>query len=118
MDDIFSQLQAVRRNLSDTISNILESVIALRGRGWDQNSSHASSSSQLQNGFTNNYTQGQYLNSHDGFSAEENEYIASVEEFNDLFISDYDPDELCDPEPEMDEEIQAAFKEFVQMSKR
>jgi hypothetical protein len=29
-----------------------------------------------------------------------------------------DPDELCDPEPEMDEEIQAAFKDFVKLSKR
>lgn len=29
-----------------------------------------------------------------------------------------DPDELYDPEPEMDEEIQAAFKEFLKLSKQ
>lgn len=34
-----------------------------------------------------------------------------------IFFSDAsDPDELCDPEPEMDEEIQAAFKEFLKYS--
>lgn len=38
--------------------------------------------------------------------------------FNCFFLSDNeDPDALCNPEPEMDEEIQAAFEEFVKLSK-
>lgn len=37
-----------------------------------------------------------------------------------LFYSDEssDPDDLYNPEPEMDKEIQEAFREFVKLSKR
>ncbi|VEN60622.1 unnamed protein product [Callosobruchus maculatus] len=49
---------------------------------------------------------------------EESEFIASHMHSNEEYASDNsDPDDLCDPEPEMDEEIQAAFKEFVKSSK-
>lgn len=34
-----------------------------------------------------------------------------------MFSDDSDPDGLWDPDPEMDEEMQAAFRQFVQLSK-
>lgn len=112
-------------------------MVSLRNRDWDQNLAPSSSSNEhLQNGFTSNYNQ--YLYNHGDFNQEENDDFRSIEDlFMYVFLysckffttklyllkikfyrEDYDPDDLYDPEPEMDEEIQAAFKEFVKKSKR
>lgn len=110
MDDIFSQMQSVRRGLPPNVLSLLEAVIALRGRQWDHGSPVPSSSGHSQNGFTNyNVNDCDVL-----LTAEESDFY--YENCNEYFMGD--PDELCDPEPEMDEEIQAAFKEFVRLSKR
>ncbi|KAL3283893.1 hypothetical protein HHI36_018062 [Cryptolaemus montrouzieri] len=125
LDDLMEQLLNCRQYASGTALCLLDSVVALRNSKWGySNYSESSSSNSEEGGYwedeeSNNVNTVFYNPDGNMLSSEETEFLAANLQSTDEYLIDAsDPDELCDPEPEMDEEIQAAFKEFVKLSRR
>ncbi|KAF7283435.1 hypothetical protein GWI33_000575 [Rhynchophorus ferrugineus] len=123
LDELFLKLRSLKNSMNDGSALILlNSVLNLRESNWGRGPMESSRSSDSSSEFDQDYeemvkgilyeTNGEILTN------EENEFLA-VHATNGEFLSDDDddPDALCNPEPEMDEEIQAAFEKFVKLSK-
>ncbi|XP_060534863.1 uncharacterized protein LOC132707158 [Cylas formicarius] len=119
LDEVFSQLRFIKNSLSGSTLMLLNSVINLRESNWGRMTSETSSDSsefdephydEILNGVMYE-TEGQVLTN------EEREFLMANATHDEYIIDNEDPDALCDPEPEMDEEIRAAFSEFVKLSK-
>ncbi|KAH0811035.1 hypothetical protein MTP99_013913 [Tenebrio molitor] len=121
LDEVFSKLNEVKPTVTGTASSLINSVINLRSSQWGHDSPvNSSSNSEPENTYWSEPPHTVFYNA-DGskFTSEENDFLAANMHSTEEYLTDVsDPDELCDPEPEMDEEIQAAFKDFVKLSKR
>ncbi|XP_065160267.1 uncharacterized protein [Atheta coriaria] len=115
MEDLLELLETKKPFVQRNISTLIESVMNLRTHKWGHSISatnltegSSGSSNSMPNGFMS-----------DTFYGPGGEELTEAERrFLDGEMDDFDdPDELYDPEPEMDEEIQAAFREFVKMGK-
>ncbi|XP_044752229.1 polyadenylate-binding protein-interacting protein 1 [Coccinella septempunctata] len=121
LDDIMDMLNNSRQYASGTALCLVDIVMKLRNVKWGYNSQESSGSNSEQEAYWDDDVNTVFYNS-DGnmLSNEETEFLAANLQSTDEYFLDpsEDPDELCDPEPEMDEEIQAAFKEFVKLGRR
>ncbi|XP_072397136.1 polyadenylate-binding protein-interacting protein 1 isoform X2 [Diabrotica undecimpunctata] len=117
LDMIFSHLKSVRNRVDGSAAFLLESLYPLRASNWGHftEESESESDDAAFDGIQNQVT---YDIDGETLTTEEREFLASHINAEDEYDieDDSDPDELCDPEPEMDEEIQEAFKEFVKFS--
>ncbi|CAG9838817.1 unnamed protein product [Diabrotica balteata] len=117
LDMIFSHLRSVRNRVDGSAAFLLESLYPLRASNWGHftEESESESDDAAFDGIQNQVT---YDIDGETLTTEEREFLASHINAEDEYDieDDSDPDELCDPEPEMDEEIQEAFKEFVKFS--
>lgn len=87
MENIFTQMQNVRHTLTPNIRDLLDSVFALRGRQWDQGSPVPSSStSHIQNGYTNPPNVEYPVFYPSDLSIEEQDFLASCEDEYDYFL--------------------------------
>ncbi|KAK9891448.1 hypothetical protein WA026_014681 [Henosepilachna vigintioctopunctata] len=125
LDDVIKLLIQSRQFVTGTALCLLDSVMVLRNAKWGYGNLSESSSSNSEEGSCwdedeqNNVNTVFYNPDGNMLSTEETAFLAaSLQSTDEYLIDTSDPDELCDPEPEMDEEIQAAFKEFVKLSKR
>ncbi|XP_044270958.1 polyadenylate-binding protein-interacting protein 1 [Tribolium madens] len=124
LDEVFEKLNEVKPTVTGTPLSLINSVINLRSSQWGHNSpTNSSSNSEVnsENTYWSEETSHTVFYNTDGskFTSEENDFLAANMNSTEEYLTDLsDPDELCDPEPEMDEEIQAAFKDFVKLSKR
>ncbi|VEN60621.1 unnamed protein product [Callosobruchus maculatus] len=119
LDEVFEQLKNIKNAVGGNVTALLNTVINLRYSNWGHSSDSNDSEYEMDNyvyeGVSNTVF---YQPDGNVLTNEESEFIASHMHSNEEYASDNsDPDDLCDPEPEMDEEIQAAFKEFVKSSK-
>ncbi|CAH2015858.1 unnamed protein product [Acanthoscelides obtectus] len=119
LDEVFEQLENIKNAVGGNVTTLLNTVINLRYSNWGHSGDSTDSEYEIDNhvyeGVTNTVF---YQPDGNVLTNEESEFIASYMHSNEEYASDNsDPDDLCDPEPEMDEEIQAAFKEFVKSSK-
>ncbi|XP_017780855.1 PREDICTED: uncharacterized protein LOC108565763 [Nicrophorus vespilloides] len=116
---VFQKLDTAKFSVMNNIINLIESVINLRQNNWGQNNPPTCSSSH--NGPNWNWlppiVEKPTFYGPDGVELSMDEQKFLAKECCDYTDEFDDPDELCDPEPEMDEEIQAAFREFVKLSK-
>ncbi|CAH0546526.1 unnamed protein product [Brassicogethes aeneus] len=120
IDEIFGQLQHVKSTVDGSALMLLNSVFNLRNANWGHSNQSESSNSPVEEEAYYVEPQNAHFYNLDGqeFTSEESEFLAAHLNCNDEYLTDTsDPDELFNPEPEMDEEIQAAFKEFVRLSK-
>ncbi|XP_015833011.2 polyadenylate-binding protein-interacting protein 1 [Tribolium castaneum] len=121
LDEVFEKLNEVKPTVTGTALSLINSVVNLRSSQWGHNSpTNSSSNSEPENTYWSDTSHTVFYSS-DGskFTSEENDFLAANMNSTEEYLTDLsDPDELCDPEPEMDEEIQAAFKDFVKLSKR
>lgn len=120
LDDLFAQLRAVRSTLSGSALMLLNSVINLRESNWGRGgveSSNASDSSEYDQDYEEMVNGILYETEGQTLTNEEHEFLMANSTNDEYIMDNEDPDALCDPEPEMDEEIQAAFEEFVKLSK-
>ncbi|CAH1155754.1 unnamed protein product [Phaedon cochleariae] len=120
LDGIFKKLREVKSSVSGTALTLLNSVLTLRSTNWGHTSDVSESENEgdffeyedVHHDTVFYNTDGEVL------TKEENEFIVAHMNYSEE-LSDYsDPDDLCDPEAEMDEEIQAAFKEFVKLGNK
>lgn len=122
LDDVIVRLEEVKSSVSDNIKLLINSVVTLRSQNWGHSAANESSSNTSEEDTLYYYgEQNTVFYNDDGqaLTTEESEFLAANLTANDDYLSDNsDPDGLYDPEPEMDEEIQAAFKDFVKISKR
>ncbi|XP_022917384.1 uncharacterized protein [Onthophagus taurus] len=118
LDGIFAKLEQLKPTFSQSLNNIVESTVNLRKNHWGRNTN--SNSTQEQNGETPvTLDVDSICYGPDGqeITTEEHEFLcANIDDY--LADESSDPDDLFDPEPEMDAEIQEAFREFVKMGKR
>ncbi|KAG5884560.1 hypothetical protein JTB14_006587 [Gonioctena quinquepunctata] len=120
LDEIFHKLNALKDSTGGSAAILLQTVLSLRLSNWGH-SSEGSESDQESDGFMYGDEQSPIFINAEGeaLTTEESEFMAAHMNSNDDILSDTsDPDELCDPEPEMDEEIQEAFREFVKFSSK
>ncbi|XP_050515340.1 polyadenylate-binding protein-interacting protein 1 [Diabrotica virgifera virgifera] len=117
LDMIFSHLRSVRNRVDGSAAFLLDSLYPLRASNWGHFTEESESESD-DAGFDGIQSQVTYDIDGETLTTEEREFLASHINAEDEYDieDDSDPDELCDPEPEMDEEIQEAFKEFVKFS--
>ncbi|KAK9745862.1 hypothetical protein QE152_g6535 [Popillia japonica] len=125
LDEIFQDLEVVKLHLQQPLFTLVESVITLRKNNWGRstNTAVSTNSSQEQNGVVTSSSDEEFvLYGPDGqeMTAEEQEFFYSNFGDDGEYLGDEssDPDDLYNPEPEMDKEIQEAFREFVKLSKR
>lgn len=118
LNKVFDDLKSARGKVDGSASMLLETVFQLRASNWGHSSEETSDLEQESDtSFDGMENKVYYDLDGEGLTNEESEFIATHMTANEDFDSeDFDPDELCDPEPEMDEEIQEAFKEFVRLS--
>lgn len=121
LDEVMDMLNNTRQYVSGTALSLLDIVMKLRNIKWGYSSQDSSGSNSEQEAYWEDDVNTVFYNP-DGnmLSNEETEFLAANLQSTDEYFLDpsEDPDELCDPEPEMDEEIQAAFKEFVKLGRR
>ncbi|CAG9855689.1 unnamed protein product [Phyllotreta striolata] len=110
LDKVVDDLKSFIGRVEGSARILLDSVFQLRSSNWGHTGESTESESDDHDTFDEEVF-------YEGLTNEESEFIARHMTAQDDFDSeDFDPDELCDPEPEMDEEIQEAFKEFVRLS--
>ncbi|KAJ8916889.1 hypothetical protein NQ315_013357 [Exocentrus adspersus] len=117
LDVVFEQLIQSKGNVNGSVRELVNSVIKLRTSNWGYSNETSDNANHISDSLYCGETT-YYRTDGDTFTNEEKEFLiahldSQLEDFSDAS----DPDDLCDPEPEMDAEIQAAFKEFVQLSK-
>ncbi|GJQ71105.1 hypothetical protein Trydic_g1010 [Trypoxylus dichotomus] len=125
LDEVFQDLEAAKPHLQQTLINLIESVFTLRNNNWGRSVNPVinSNSVQQQNGVVTSSSDEEFiLYGPDGqeITPEEQEFFYSNFGDDGEYLGDEssDPDDLYNPEPEMDKEIQEAFREFVKLSKR
>lgn len=121
LDDLFVQLRSVRSGLTGSALVLLNSVINLRESNWGRSaveSTHNSESSDYDQDYEEMVNGILYETEDHELTNEEHEFLMANATNGEYIIDNEDPDALCDPEPEMDEEIQAAFEEFLKLSQR
>ncbi|XP_050301212.1 polyadenylate-binding protein-interacting protein 1 [Anthonomus grandis grandis] len=119
LDDLFAKLKSMKNSVSGSALHLLESVVNLREANWGRATESNSESSDY---YDQNCEEivNEILYESDGliFTTEEQEFLVThASNHDDYMIDNDDPDALYDPEPEMTEEMQADFKEFVKLSK-
>nr|XP_023016190.1 polyadenylate-binding protein-interacting protein 1 [Leptinotarsa decemlineata] len=118
LDAVFDKLKSLKGTVRGSASTLLDTVFNLRSSNWGH-SSDVSENDQEFDGFVYDGEQTTVFFNAEGeaLTHEESEFIAAHMQSNDDILSDpSDLDELYDPEDEMDEEIQEAFREFVKFS--
>ncbi|XP_030766100.1 polyadenylate-binding protein-interacting protein 1 [Sitophilus oryzae] len=120
LDDLFAQLRLLKNTIKGSALTLLVSVINLRESNWGRGSTespHSSDYTEYDHDYEEMVKGILYESNGEVLTNEENEFLAAYATNSEYLIDNEDPDALCDPEPEMDEEIQAAFQEFVKLSK-
>lgn len=114
INEIINQLNYLCNSLPSSMSFLVQSVIKLRKSNWGQVDIQAVSPPSE----PYEWSDGPVFYGPDGveLTSEESEFLA--ENLNDFIIDDTNPDMLWNPEPEMNEEIQEAFAEFVRSNQR
>lgn len=123
LNEVIDKLIKLKDQVKDKTSLcLLESVLNLKNSKWgyanSENLSNESDGEYWEEEEGNTASTVFYNADGNSLTQEEAEFLAANFQSDDYLLIGGDPDELCDPEPEMDEEIQAAFKEFVRLSKR
>ncbi|XP_056648660.1 polyadenylate-binding protein-interacting protein 1 [Diorhabda sublineata] len=117
LDQVFHHLKSLKGRIGGSAAILLDSIFQLRASNWGHSTEELSDSDQDNDVFDGLPTKVMYDIDGGSLTTEESEFIAShINSNEDYDTDDFDPDELCDPEPEMDEEIQEAFKEFLRFS--
>ncbi|CAG9761620.1 unnamed protein product [Ceutorhynchus assimilis] len=118
LDELFCHLRDYTNSLSGSALIVLNSVINLRESNWGREPESAHSEPSP---FDQDYEEivNEILYEVDGatLTNEEQEFLAANMGQDDYIFDNEDPDGLCNPEEEMDEEIRAAFVEFVKTNK-
>ncbi|ERL92374.1 polyadenylate-binding protein-interacting protein 1 [Dendroctonus ponderosae] len=119
LNELFLQLKTSSSSLSGSALTILNSVINLRQSNWGRSApeSNSSEASDYDHDYEEIVTGILYEAEGQTLTNEEQEFLAAHATQDEYLSDSDDPDALCDPEPEMDDEIQAAFEEFVKLNK-
>ncbi|KAF2887274.1 hypothetical protein ILUMI_18899, partial [Ignelater luminosus] len=120
INDIFNQLDVVKQVLPSSVVNLINSVVTLRASNWGQGQSSPVNTNRFHSEESHPLHDGPIFYGPDGkeLTDEERQFLTDNCSYQaDFMTDDSDPDGLWDPDPEMDEEMQAAFRQFVQLSK-
>ncbi|XP_018571543.1 polyadenylate-binding protein-interacting protein 1 isoform X1 [Anoplophora glabripennis] len=120
LDEVVVRLKLAKESATGSVINLINSICTLRSSNWGYSVESSNDVDDMSDIFYSaelvNTTF--YRTDGDAFTNEEREFLTAHLDSNIEYLSDNsDPDDLCDPEPEMDAEIQEAFKEFIQLSK-
>ncbi|KAL1517019.1 hypothetical protein ABEB36_000840 [Hypothenemus hampei] len=121
LDELFIQLREFSKTVSETLLTLINYVINLRESNWGRSNSIPEATSTENTDFDSECEEmvnGILYETETGLELtnEEQKFLAANAN-HDEYLLDDDSDELYDPDPEMDEEIQAAFEEFLKMNK-
>ncbi|KAJ8938591.1 hypothetical protein NQ318_020853 [Aromia moschata] len=121
LDEVFSQLKSFPNTLNGSVTALMNSVINLRNSNWGYSSDSSNNVEPVPDAVYFEGLQNTVFYHTDGhtFTSEEKEFLAAHMDSNAEYLSDNsDPGRPVRPRTgKWDEEIQAAFKDFVKFSR-